>query len=486
VDKNDDSLIVLTDWHMSKRVGIDSVICDQAEPKNDATKKKREWFINGSSFPLMPSDDSAARKKLLQQQADLLKRSFALDCMDWAGVTTSPRIEPGCIVNISDFYGVGDDQQVQARVISLKTRIIERLPEGYPNMTDEDPELTVKFKAIEYGKDAVKPMIQPEETMLQTAPLLYRAIVCNDKQTKFQFSMNNTPCTLMSDAKKSGMFFYAMLEGADKPVRVRFTMPLGGEKQGLFRLPRIGDQILVMDAGNGSYLLNSYLPGREYMQFADTNTNLIGGMTVIRHNTTNNNATPVYSKADSAAKGAEKPDPKYYNKIQYSEVGMYSDQNGDVMRLQTPGCRYDHTEKDHIVTAHNILFASPDTSNTKKNEREFNVADFQRVVIQAEKEIRFQVGRCYITIDEKGIELHARQSNSMGGALDGVVYVMPHEAGMVGNRIFIASQLNTNISNGTGELISMGAGALSMYSSYTSISSADKKVLTWAKVLNAA
>ncbi|MCQ2966220.1 MAG: hypothetical protein MJ250_05735 [Alphaproteobacteria bacterium] len=60
--------------------------------------------------------------------------------------------------------------------------------------------------------------------------------------------------------------FYAVksipLPSGAEPIQVMLSMPLGGQNNGIFRYPRIGERVLVVCHGNKYYLL-AYLPSKE-------------------------------------------------------------------------------------------------------------------------------------------------------------------------------------------------------------------------------
>ena len=69
------------------------------------------------------------------------------------------------------------------------------------------------------------------------------------------------------DANTGECFFYAKIDNSTKPNEVLFTMPIAGLGQGLYRYPRIGERILVLDNKDSRYILLSYLPDTKTMPF---------------------------------------------------------------------------------------------------------------------------------------------------------------------------------------------------------------------------
>lgn len=370
-------VIKLVNFEMMNCLGVDSVI--QAE-SDRSDSSKREWLLNGSGMALLPSDNEDSQNQMKSVQADYLKRAFIMEQSGWNGVTNSPVVQPGTVINMLDFYGQENSENIKSRVLTMEDVLYEKLPDGYPVSSDASDDISMSFRSLEYGgEDAVTPSASVGElrqSFCRSGSNICMAVVCSNADKDKDAATANTVCTLEAQENKSGMFFYARLDGATNPVRVRFSMPIGGNSQGLYRLPRIGEQIQVTDAGNGNYLLVGYLPGREKMPFANTDgsSDMTKQMTALRHNTIA--VIPSYSDD-----GADKPDPVKYSDLPYSEIGMYSEQGEDYTRIQSAGYRYDHTKKDYISTAENFLFASPsdDTDTISSTNRQFHVLDFEKV-----------------------------------------------------------------------------------------------------------
>jgi len=498
--EDQDQTINVKDWSMEQDVGIDSLVTDSsAFAANDG---KRTWFLNatGSLFAADSNDD--AKKEYEEHRADNLDRFLTFNRQCCKGVASSLNLYPGCVINLSDFYGASDEA-IRARITKMEINITDRMPEGYP-VSGEAPELTIRIRGIDASSeklpllaDDTEPAKQ-EQNAIQAEKNSGAAVAAVStaagetagaiRQTVFTATVStkegnikdnhNSVCTMVTDENTKGMFFYAVLDGATSAILVQFTMPLGGFGQGLYRLPRLGDRIVVMAVTENRYVLVSYIPSPDSMPFVDKDH--VGNsqkMTVLRHNVPG--TVPSYYGT-----AADNPDPTICKSLKYSEIGMYSDvqvdkKNVDVMRLQTPGYRYDHAEKDSIATAANFLFSTPDN-----DKGEFHIAKVNKINLQADEEIRIQVGRTCITLNEKMVEFRIRQAKAAGGPQDSVIYMNPMGIYLSSSRLSVIGQNRIDMEAGLGEVFSMSGGVVSLYGRYINMSTIDKSYLEASMFFN--
>ena len=475
--------IIVTDWSMESRTGIDSFTTDSSTFKGN--EGRRMWFLGASGSLFANDADDAAARQLSDYRTDSLNRFLAVDKQCYQGVATSLKLYPGCRITLSDFFG-SSGSEIKACIDKLEYIVADRMPEGYPG-AGHPPYLRIRISGIDAasatvplftdagGPDPAKPAAGGENAVTapagseaapaaSAAPAVFCATVCG--QDGSCTAGSNTVCTLATSENTSGVFFYAKLDGAADASLVQFTMPMGGSGQGLYRLPRMGDRIAVMAATENRYILLSYIPTCKTMSFVDENH--VGDsqrMTVLRHNVPG--VVPAYS--DTAA---AKPDPAVSKDFKYSEIGMYSQNSGEVMRLQTPGYRYDHAEKDHIATARNFLFSTPNS-----DDGEFHIAKVNKIHLQADSEIRIQVGRSVITLSEKMIEFRVRQARGAGGPQDSVIYMNPMALSLSSSKVNVVGQNRINMEAGLGEVFSMSGGVAGLYARYVDIGTVDSNYL---------
>lgn len=495
--EDQDQTINVKDWSMEQDVGIDSLVTDSsAFAANDG---KRTWFLNatGSLFAADSNDD--AKKEYEEHRADNLDRFLTFNRQCCKGVASSLNLYPGCVINLSDFYGASDEA-IRARITKMEINITDRMPEGYP-VSGEAPELTIRIRGIDTSSeklpllaDDTEPAEQNRNTVQagKTAGAAVAAVSTAAgetagaiRQTVFTATVStkegnikdnhNSICTMVTDENTKGMFFYAVLDGATSAILIQFTMPLGGFGQGLYRLPRLGDRIVVMAVTENRYVLVCYIPSPDSMPFVDKGH--VGNsqkMTVLRHNVPG--TVPSYYGT-----AADNPDPTIYKSLKYSEIGMYSENDREVMRLQTPGYRYDHAEKDSIATAANFLFSTPDN-----DKGEFHIAKVNKINLQANEEIRIQVGRTCITLNEKMVEFRIRQAKGAGGPQDSVLYMNPMGIYLSASKVNVIGQNRIDMEAGLGEVLSMSGGVVCLAGRYINLSTVDTTYLSLSQTLNAA
>jgi len=495
--EDQDRTINVRDWSMEQDVGIDSLVTDSSVfAANDG---KRTWFLNatGSLFAADSNDD--AKKEYEEHRTDNLDRFLTFNRQCCRGIASSLNLYPGCVINLSDFYGTSDEV-IRSRITRLDINITDRMPEGYP-VSGLPPELTIRVRGIDTSSEKLPLLADDSEPPKQeqnaiqaeknsgasvaavstaageTAGAIRQTVFTATVSTKDGNTKDNhnSVCTMVTDENTKGMFFYAVLDGATSAILVQFTMPLGGFGQGLYRLPRLGDRIVVMAVTENRYVLVNYIPSPDSMPFVDKDHVANSQkMTVLRHNVPG--TVPGYY--DTAA---DNPDPTKVDQFKYSEIGMYSEDDREVMRLQTPGYRYDHAEKDSIATASNFLFSTPDNK-----DGEFHIAKVKKINFQADEEIRIQVGRTCITLNEKMVEFRIRQAKGAGGPQDSVLYMNPFGIFMSASKINVIGQNRIDMEAGLGEVLSMSGGVVCLAGRYINLSTVDSTYLTLSQTLNAA
>ncbi len=482
--------IVISDWSMESRTGIDSFAADSSEFEgNDG---QRKWFLGAAgSFFANDSNDTGAQK-LSASRMDSLNRFLSADKQCHQGSATSLKLYPGCRITLSDFFGKSGGT-VKACITGLEYVVADRLPEGYPD-TDRPPELKIRIHGVDAPSETVPlfaetgkaPQEQDSVSNIKAANALagieggsaasgtsvvFCATVCS--QDGDCTANANDVCTIATEDTTNGVFFYAKLDGAAQASLVQFTMPLGGSGQGLYRMPRLGDRIVVVSSTEDRYILLCYIPTCETMPFVDkAHIDNSKRMTVLRHNVPG--VAPDYFST-----AAQNPDPSVCKDLKYSEIGMYSIGGNNVMRLQTPGYRYDHAEKDHISTAKNFLFSTPNS-----DDGEFHIAKVNKIHLQADTEIRIQVGRSVLTFNEKMIELRVRQARGAGGPQDSVIYMNPMGVYLSASRVSVVGQNRIDMEAGLGEVFSMSGGVAGLYARYVNIGTVDSSYLTVSQVFN--
>ncbi|MDR2521624.1 MAG: phage baseplate assembly protein V [Spirochaetaceae bacterium] len=213
-------------------------------------------------------------------------------------------------------------------------------------------------------------------------------------------------------------------------ITVQMVLPVGGDTSGLYRFPRVGEQVLVeVGGGENNYLLG-YVP-----QNTEGNMAFAPGAsateTEAKKMIGEKQGTMLRYKNTAATEGSGKPE--------YSEIGFlrrFVTENGvqkqfpDELRLISAGSTFQQAEKVHAVRAGGIEVLSGLLPGAK-HEKDDNLAvgdvvgetyvleeaDIQiraggKIVIKAADQIVLQVGRSKITIDDTGIKLTSKKINS--------------------------------------------------------------------------
>ncbi|MBO4520672.1 MAG: hypothetical protein J5787_05645 [Alphaproteobacteria bacterium] len=97
------------------------------------------------------------------------------------------------------------------------------------------------------------------------------------------------------------------------PVRVRLTLPVGGDLNGMYRFPRVGEKVLVAVEGAAHYLM-SYLPTKE---------NPFSPKEIVGDKETDKEKTDVFDKEAQVLR--YKKTGQNTSDSTYSEIGFYSE-----------------------------------------------------------------------------------------------------------------------------------------------------------------
>jgi hypothetical protein len=216
--------------------------------------------------------------------------------------------------------------------------------------------------------------------------------------------------TIMPTATDKFKVYAALSDHKAKEVLV--TMPVGGPEAGLFRYPRVGENILVAIDDNSDNYLVGYLPNTSNQDFTTDDVQ--------------NNYGEVLRYKQTTLKEPGDADMKY------SEFGLYKDRSEfkkdasdtrnyadvdaesdfplvDRINIQSAGDMYTRADNYHVTDTRRIRMTASDL-NKKNNIAEeapgpgdVNILAGRRMSIEAEDEIRLQVGRSVITITDAAI-----------------------------------------------------------------------------------
>lgn len=290
--------IRIATWQMSNSISIDDICrTDSPKPQGD---EKRLWFLNSMVTPHSETQsDSDTRDKIAGNYLDSIHVSSA----NWFGTARLNDFQATDVLNIFDFYApcnldtedkekaaLLSDDTIRARIISLNLVLTNILPFEVAS-EGSSASAEVKFRCAEISKEAPSvftPLtdqnalsaeepatkanlvaasipVANEETSGVT---LKKATVCyKSGEATTGKPAKNAAATINIDSQTGESYFYAKIDNSNVVSEVLFTMPLAGLGQGLYKYPRIGERIFVLDNKDSRYVLHSYIPDSKTMPF---------------------------------------------------------------------------------------------------------------------------------------------------------------------------------------------------------------------------
>ena len=300
--------IRISSWQMSNSTTIDEICKTDSLKKKD--NDKRLWFLDSLATPHSETQtDEKTRDKVACNYLNSIRSSSA----NWFGTAHLNDFQATDILNIFDFYSpcnldseekeksaLLSEDTIRARIVSLNLLLTNVLPFAIDSSA-LSPVAEVKFRCAEISKeapstfttfankDALSPKISVSDSQAafkdnkdlnifsdskggaDIGLSIKKATVCYPSTTTEEdlakLPKRNAQAKINIDANTGECFFYAKIDNSTKPNEVLFTMPIAGLGQGLYRYPRIGERILVLDNKDSRYILLSYLPDTKTMPF---------------------------------------------------------------------------------------------------------------------------------------------------------------------------------------------------------------------------
>ncbi|MDR2500777.1 MAG: phage baseplate assembly protein V [Treponema sp.] len=292
------------------------------------------------------------------------------------------------------------------------------------------------------------------------------------------------------------------------PYQITLLLPVGGNVSGLFRFPRVGEQVLVELGDNSQNYLIGYVPSEDISEgtsftpdTSDPEKNKLlqenQGM-VLRYQQTG-------KKADKAAEDEKYSEIGFYRQPTSWKPGNPGDYQAfgageskdfpkiDRINIQSTGDIHSKAQNHYRTKAKRFeLLVDCDGPNYAKDPDEYDREDFafgdqagddsmlyagdahirakNRIIIKAGEEIRLQVGRSSIIISDKGITIVSRKTRSpIENPWDTKVCVTPLGGiDMFGHRVQMKAAKDFSLADSFG-------GALTSYLGVTRIASKDFK-----------
>lgn len=505
-EKESKSFWTMNHWEMAQSIGVDAVAISYkgssgnvrvVTPENSSDEKKRRVLFDFSVF-------SENNVDTIKKTAETFLHCYQCEQYRWKGNTASFAAIPGSKIAINGFFGAQDS--IKSIVASGCLRITAQWPANLGTAPETTPKLSLDINCLDPNTiqdficvpdsdiiNCVKKLAEgyvSSEIANAAMPndggsnhivgSLVTAVVCD----KNGGTESNTTTSLDS----SNYEFYAIIDGdeTNTPVKVKLLLPLGGFKQGLFRVPRSGDQVLLHQT-SGAYYLAGYLPNKTEMLFADDFETPDGGydsneMVVLRYNNPNQENLDgvkggyVLPKKDLDGEFVDKKELKDPN--QFSEIGFYhkkiaseessQEESETLVNIQSSGSLHLSSNDVTEIQAKNITISTPGWVKCKENEwnhdnGNIKVKDFNELTITAEHSIKFQVGNNYISITPNGITIRSTKYTGAPGLMDSAIY-MDSLSGisLTGAKCSMHGWLGAYLRDAAGANIAVSAGATSL------------------------
>ena len=253
-------------------------------------------------------------------------------------------------------------------------------------------------------------------------------------------------------------------------VTVKIVMPLGGADSGLFRFPRVGEQVLVSQADStGEYFLLGYIPSKQSQDFTAASDDTEKKAEVFRYKKTGENTSDDtfseigFYNEQKQWKTSDDNDPPKIDRINIRSTGDIKSkaQNHHQVKAKRfellAGC----DETDHSdANAQAALDAGGDDSALYAGDA--HVRAKNRIVIKAGQEIVLQVGRSAVVITDDGITLTTKKSgNNLATHWDTVINLTPRDGiSMVGQELNMGAAYSFSLTEGGGGTLSSFGGIL--------------------------
>ena len=289
--------------------------------------------------------------------------------------------------------------------------------------------------------------------------------------------------------------FYAKNDTTDTKTNViNLVMPIGGKENGFYRYPKVGENILVDADADDKYYLMGYLPSA-----ADVENNFLANEAEKKALQDEEGMVLRYRQTGKAAPSTDIID-------RYSEIGFYrrptqwkvsqtdksnysefSEGNADIpkidqLNIQSTGDIHTKAKNHHRMKAKRIeILSNVDESDFSKDLFKMNrpfgdkgpdesrllrgdihIRAKNRIVLKAGTEIRLEVGRSTVLIDDNGVKISARKTHArIPNDGDATLSVLPLNGIQgAGQHINFVSQYHFSISEKMGSGLSGIAGIM--------------------------
>lgn len=530
------NIFVMNSWEMSSSMGVDGVdiyyedlFGQQSSTSSGEKGSARKKVFNSMPFGATETGDADRIVKSLLAGIESRKTI-------WQGTTNYLTAVPGMTLNVAEFDNT--EESVTALVTTAQLTVITPWPSDFGACPDPDAKQYLNVQIRCCAPNANQTLLATAES--DTTAIISGLFFHSGETKKFRVGggtpelITATVCTregavlpqngkaplILSDSKDTYMF-YAVTKN-QQMLPVHLTMPLGGYKQGFFRVPRLGENVLLQGDGNDQYYLHSYLPNVTTMPFADDLANSIpdaAEMIGLRHIS----ATP---EGDSSQ---ESPEPKPHTKDSATILDeTTSDRAQDTFAVNSPNtssevsihpadtsvekpedgsdpekvAAYNEAQtlvnvasqgnirltanNNSYIQGKNIKLSTPGWKKCYGNgynveQGMIELTDFNALTVRAAHSITFQVGNNSISITPSGIAIRALKWSSATGPMDAAIY-MDGISGisMSGMSCSMCGVLEAEISDGMGAGISASSGITNISGGEIELATSEKGTLAAA------
>lgn len=494
-------------WRMRKSIGVDSLDVGYTN-RSGADVRGSAGKGDVRHVKMYEGLSADAKQSEIDRLAEESLTRLRLSTMGWTGSTQCLEAMPGQNLKVSHFYGEDEDDVIAALVVASTMDCTLPVLIGKVNLDDgAKVSLNIAIRCLSDSDDAVSGA--QSKISAVGGGLLLGATPDNTLQPSSNLGEIPTanggggggvlgggggggggltlPCvtqaTVVGAAGSTGTangavkfvstgtdddpryVFKALPDGSDPKdvVEVYFTQAVGGYGQGLFRMPRIGDRVVLFGqpqaSGSGFvYYLLAYLPSKT-MPFTTQKelerATKTGGspevalpeeMLSLRFQTSG-------SVPDDTALNNDMGIRRTKQANACSEIAFYNTHDGrkwndkgeDVKEtfdskvpagrkvlanFQSTGNMQLSANDNVDITAKNFTFKCPERAGWRKESGSWKISegrvsfdDINKFVVEAKKEIVFKVGHNKIAINQNGIAIRSIKWNEAGGPMDSYIYM---------------------------------------------------------------
>ena len=538
--RTDGAYCRMDSWRMRKSIGVDSI---EVGFTNRAGADIRGAAGTGAARRMRM--DEALFTDSTQGEIDRLVeehlRKMRVPTAGWTGTTQCLEALPGNLLKVNHFYGRNSTEVIEALVFSSTLDCTLPILPGESVFGEDDRvsmRIALRCLAGTAAPETVSNAAEPVSAAGgagggggESAALFVKQAVVTDLSGK----VDSTNAAVKFKprpwgAAKGGVDYVFQAKSItgvqngmgndDNPFEVNFIQPVGGYGQGLFRMPRVGDRILVLGVPSvtgvsPTYYLLGYLPGDE-MPFTTPEelerkitsasemskdeappyqTALPEEMMALRFRTPGKKDEKVDLENKMGIRRAKLPngcselafynthvgggETKWDDKLEkwvYDDFSVdkdpvtkdpFNEERKVLANLQSTGDIQLSANHNLEMNARNLTFKGTGWEgkwkNGKLDEAKVSFDDINRFVVEAKGSIEFKVGHNSISITHDGIVIRAPRWTTVSGPIDASIRLNALSGvSIAGLNCRINGFMGASISDVLGAGVSLNAGSTSI------------------------